>query len=205
MSHNQPEINPQSRSSSPGVASQHFNPPQAPPGPQSIGFFSARAAEALDGNNNPTDPAAVAVFNPYAESPSIRKTSGIDHSKSIALNRNTLKPEPLVPKDDPAPKVPVEQARKVGLPGSAGQGISPNVGRMTTSAYRPPTRHGPVSAPSNGAERALTAAKRAPLSDLSNVSHPNGHTPEYNDAKRQRIGPGLSGHADANSTNLAPG
>lgn len=203
---NQAEIS--SRSSSPGLASQHFNPPQAPPGPQSIGFFSARAAEALDGNNNPTDPTAVTPFNPYAESPSIRKTSGIDHSKSVALNRNTLKPEPLAPKDDTVPKVPVEPARKVGIPGQAASGISPNVGRMTTSAYRPPTRHGPVSAPVvptlNG-ERALTAAKRAPLSDLSNVQNSNGPNTEHSDAKRQRIGPGLSGHTDANNSNLAPG
>ena len=205
--------NPQSRSSSPGVASQHFAPPQAPPGPQAVGFFSAKAADNLDGNNNPTG--EVPKFNPYAESPSIRKTSGVDHSKSLALNRNTLKPEPLPSKEEgegsaakasaPMAKAMSEQAVGRRVAGPAAAGMSPRpVGGMT-SAYRPPTRHGgPVggtanahspAAPNTG-ERVLTAVKRAPLGDLSNVQHSAGA--EGGDAKRQRIGPGLSGNSENN-------
>ncbi|KAK5072162.1 DNA repair protein rad52 [Lithohypha guttulata] len=203
---------PQSRSSSPGVASQHFAPPQAPPGPQSLGFFSARAAEVLDGNNNPTGNTPVAKFNPYSESPSIRKTSGVDHSKSAALNRNTLRVEPPLQRDETLPKLPVEQARKVGQPGQTGAGMSPSFPRMGTSAYRPPTRHGATNGASSnavpgvaGTERVLTAAKRAPLGDLSNVQHqPTAAAGDGGDLKRQRTGPGLTGNIDNHNT-AAPG
>ena len=212
----------QSRSSSPGIASQNFVPPQAPPGPHSIGFFSAKAADALDGNNNPTVPIAVPKFNPHAESPSIRKTSGVDHSKSLALNRTTLKPEPLVPKEDsesgataakssgPVMKGIAEQpAGRRLAPGAAGMSPRP-VGGMT-SAYRPPIRHGPLGGTStvnspaapNSEERVNTAAKRAPLGDLSNVPH--GGSMDGGDVKRQRIGPGLSGSGTGNAENMMPG
>jgi len=207
--------NPHSRSSSPGVASQHFVPPQALPGPQSLGFFSAKAADNLDGNNNPTGSTEVPKFNPYAESPSIRKTSGVDHRKSLALNRNTLKPEPLPSKEEgegsavkasaSAAKVTTDQVPGRRMPGPGAAGMSPRPAGGMTSAYRPPTRHGgPVggtgnayspAAPNTG-ERVLTAVKRAPLGDLSNVQHNAGN--DGGDAKRQRIGPGLGGNSENN-------
>lgn len=201
-----------SRSSSPGIPSQHFGQPQPGPGPHAVGFFSARAADGLDGNNNPTGSTAAPKFNPYAESPSIRKTSGVDHSKSLALNRHTLKPEPLPSKDETPPKLPAEQAKKVGVPAQATVGMSPGLLRTGTSAYRPPTRHGPINSASNspapgaaGAERVLTAAKRAPLGDLSNVQHgANGTVADGGEVKRQRIGPGLSGNLE-NQNTTAPG
>lgn len=209
---------PQSRSSSPGVASQHFGLPQAPPGPQQVGFFSAKAADKLDGNNNPTGAVIAPKFNPHAESPSIRKTSGVDHSKSLALNRNTLKPEPIPPPREESEGVPVkasgpmtkamaEQGPGRRMPGPGGAAMSPRPAGGMTSAYRPPTRHGPIggagnanspAAPNSG-ERVLTAAKRAPLGDLSNVQYANGA--EGGDPKRQRIGPGLSG----SNENTMPG
>lgn len=198
------ESNTISRSSSPGIASQHFAPPPPPqpPGPRVTAFFSARDADNLDGNNNPINPISVSKFNPHAESPSIRKTSGVDHSHSMALNRKTLKHEPLPKKptdvETPAPV-------KTGAPTAAG-GPNPMVRSMSTSAYRPPTRHGTPAVPghvsTSGAvesERVLTAAKRAPLSDLSNVQsgpHTNGMANETPNVKRPRIGPGLSGHTN---------
>ena len=192
-----------SRSSSPGVASQHFvppPPPQAPPGPVTAAFFSARVADALDGNNNPTAPTAVLKFNPHAESPSIRKTAGIDHSSSMALNRKTLKVEPPLKRPPQSDAAVLASAGIAGVPAVAQAAPNPKSRTTSTSAYRPPTRHGPPAAAGNspvpgGGERVLTAAKRAPLGDLSNVQ--NGATTpvqDGGDAKRQRIGPGLSGN-----------
>lgn len=196
----------QSRSSSPGVASQHFAPPQPLAGPQVVGFFSAKAADSLDGNNNPTGQTPVSKFNPHADSPSIRKTSGVDHTKSAALNRQTLKPEPPLARDEEATKLPAEQARKVGHPSMPGPAMSPGLPRMSTKEYRPPTRHGPVERTTSGTNQAHMVAKRAPLGDLSNVQHQaNSPAVEYGgDTKRQRIGPGLSGHAE-NQYAAAPG
>ena len=59
------------------------------------GFFSARAAAMMPEARDPDAPlpplptgANLPVFNPNAESPSIRKTPGIDHKKSMPLGRD---------------------------------------------------------------------------------------------------------------------
>ncbi|KAF3088402.1 DNA repair protein rad52 [Orbilia oligospora] len=59
----------------PGPGRQETPAPQIPPG----AFFSARAT--LDSG------AAKEVFNPQLQSPSIKKTAGIDHSKSTPISR----------------------------------------------------------------------------------------------------------------------
>ena len=60
---------------------QHIDPP--------VGFYPAGAAQMLQ-----ETPALVAskvpTFNPHAESPSIRKTSGVDHSRSKPVNKDLL-------------------------------------------------------------------------------------------------------------------
>lgn len=63
--------------------------------PETVGFFSAKAVSQLpessfagDGNAQPVAPRGQLVFNPKAESPSIRKTPGIDHSSSKPVARN---------------------------------------------------------------------------------------------------------------------
>ncbi|KAM3426248.1 hypothetical protein NHJ13734_009560 [Beauveria thailandica] len=63
--------------------------PQAPPAEEPVAaFFSARAvtADATQGASIP--PHKQQLFNPKAESPSIRKTPGIDHSSSKPLSRS---------------------------------------------------------------------------------------------------------------------
>ncbi|KAJ9659311.1 DNA repair protein rad52 [Neophaeococcomyces mojaviensis] len=202
-----------SRSSSPGIVSQQFvppPPPQAPPGPQTAVFFSARNADVLDGNNNPVGSTAVSRFNPHADSPSIRKTAGVDHSSSMALNRKTLKVEPPLRRP---PESDAAVLAKAGIPATGQAAQSPMPKPIGTSAYRPPTRYGPPAAAGNspasgisGAERALMAAKRAPLSDLSNVqNNATGLMQEGSDVKRQRIGPGLSGNPNLENTGPMPG
>ncbi|OAF59638.1 DNA repair protein [Pseudogymnoascus destructans] len=125
---------------------QPFHPP--PDGNPPIGFFSAKAAllptdgQAPDGSS--TVLPKTAVFNPHSESPSIRKTPGIDHTKTIPVNRN-FKQAPNQPPGTAA-VVPVrgninvvnpqlDATRRVGAPGSP----SPLGNR---GSYKPPTMVG---------------------------------------------------------------
>ncbi|KAK7220481.1 hypothetical protein V2G26_008484 [Clonostachys chloroleuca] len=70
--------------------------PAAPAGiPETVGFFSAKAVSQITDSNNPGEnnaqlgaPRGQQMFNPKAESPSIRKTPGIDHTSSRPLARN---------------------------------------------------------------------------------------------------------------------
>ena len=57
-------------------------PQDGPP----VGFFTARAAESIQAGATPTLKAP--LFNPRLESPSIRKTAGVDHTKTKPVNRD---------------------------------------------------------------------------------------------------------------------
>ncbi|EXJ86600.1 hypothetical protein A1O3_03553 [Capronia epimyces CBS 606.96] len=196
-----PNVEDVARSFSPTLSSQHSANQSTGQGssaavnpPRIAGFYSAKAAGKIDANNNviAAIPAAVPKFNPHAESPSIRKTSGVNHSRSIPLKRDlipdttTLAPSIINPQSD--------SSRRVGAPG-ANSPLAPVRG-PSTSAYRPPTRRGPESPggpPPNaveigGGDRALQAARRTPLGDVSNVQHNvTAVTTDGVDAKRQRI------------------
>lgn len=220
-------------SSSPGGPSQHFQLSAAVPHNAPVGFFSAKVAETIV--TDPNSSTAAQKFNPYAESPSIRRTSGVDHTTTAALNRNTLKVEPpIIRPDSPQPGERVATATSASRPtmktanttgfSPAGAGRGP---AGMTSAYRPPLKHAAtsngivntapstVNSPANAAntaiargpgtgvgtavappppDRVLTAAKRAPLGDLSNVPNTHNGSGDGPDTKRQRIGPGLSGY-----------
>lgn len=75
----------------------HTPPPQAAvqnaaaAASESVGFFSARAVKQITGpkeeetQNLPAAPLRAQAFNPHAESPSIRRTPGIDHSRTKPL------------------------------------------------------------------------------------------------------------------------
>jgi DNA repair and recombination protein RAD52 len=198
-----------SRSSSPTVPSQNFANQTSAQGstaavnaPLTAGFYSAKAAA----NIVAAVPAAIPKFNPHAESPSIRKTSGVNHNRSVPLKRDltpdttTLAPSIINPHTDPS--------RRVGVPGVNGP-LAATRG-PNTSAYRPPTRRGPESnsgPPSNaadtsGGDRTSNAARRTPLGDLSNVQHNvTAFTTDGVDAKRQKVmDTGQSGtHETANN------
>ena len=219
---NAPNPTNSSHSSSPGHASQHFAAPQFGPGQQNpappiqqqqvpaVGFYSARAASTLNGA--PDGPAApVSQFNPHSESPSIRKTVGIDHSRSIPVKRagmgvteTTITPASGFRDAMPAPPVPArdfvnpssDMHRRIGAP-SGGMPSPTARGGMNGSAYRPPTRRGPIDANANptiagGQAQGQSSAagiKRPPLGDVSNM-HPSNTGPQGagvgDDAKRQR-------------------
>ncbi|PYH95147.1 hypothetical protein BO71DRAFT_351880 [Aspergillus ellipticus CBS 707.79] len=189
-----------------------------PPGTPSASFFSARAADLLRENPNGMSTGASA-FDPHAESPSIRKTAGIDHNKSVPISRPMLNgtngsPATNSTRDYINPSQ--DMHRKIGAPGvgaGAGAGVgvgSPMARGPSTSSYRPLTRPnidpraavpGAMNANLNRASTPQTMpqninGKRPPLSDVTNASNPGGGSgpapmgPAMNDPKRPRMNPG---------------
>lgn len=219
-------------SSSPGQPSQHFAAPPAAPGqfqqqnPQEapnqqhippVGFYSARAASVLN-ESTEGPPVTVPQFDPHSESPSIRKTSGIDHSRSIPVKRAAMgtaeqappAPAPTSREGMPAPPIPArdfinpssDMNRRIGVPGG---GLPSPMGKggMNGSAYRPPTRRGPVDIKLNvigtdgqaqgQGQSGVAGMKRPPLGDVSNINTSNtagagqGAGTGDDTAKRQKI------------------
>lgn len=205
-----------SRPSSPYQASHNFGPQQpgqsgpAGTGQLNAGFYSAKAAGSIDDNNNiiPTAASNIPKFNPHAESPSIRKTSGVNHNKSVPLKRDlTVDTTPLNVINPQS-----EQIRRLGAPGPNNQ--LPAMRGPTTSAYRPPTRRGPelnagqsnTAAEPSGVDRILQVVKRSPLGDVSNIQHNvTAVTADGADVKRQRVVEpgqnGIEGSARSNQSN----
>ena len=142
-------------------------------GGETTGFFSARAVSILSSQKPDAEPALPQapqvgqVFNPHAESPSIRKTPGIDHTTSKPLARTGQHVAPAKPSETgsngtsgppvPAsaaaakglsPAVPpvrgnvlnpsLDHARRIGAPGGPGSPLA-NRGQ-----YRPPTIKRPL-------------------------------------------------------------
>ncbi|MCJ1279972.1 DNA repair protein rad52 [Puttea exsequens] len=131
-----------------------------------VGFFTARAAESLQ--SGPTSAIRAPIFNPHLESPSIRKTAGIDHSKTKPVGREIVgapsAPQPAAP--GPAMNRIIgngngagsfvnpqaDRARRVGMPGM----VSPAANR---GSYKPPQM-----------KRAVDGTMRSALGDVTNAS-----------------------------------
>lgn len=183
---------------------QDMLPPGSSPAP-SASFFSARAVDMLrDNPNNP--PNAAPAFDPHAESPSIRKTAGVDHTKSVPISRPMLaaaSPASNNTRDFVNPST--DAHRRIGAPGAGGVGSPMNRG-PSTSSYRPLTRPNIDPRTANNAAAASNGAnmggqgiaqnmngKRPPLNDMTNTTTPgtNGPVPSgINDPKRARMADG---------------
>ena len=123
---------------SPAKAPETPGPPRGhiPP----VGFFTAKAAGLVQAPDGAL-PANVPAFNPHLESPSIRKTAGIDHTKTKPVGREVVgaPPKPTFasrPAQNSANFVnpQIDQARKIGMPPN--RGASPIQSR---GLYKPPT------------------------------------------------------------------
>jgi DNA repair and recombination protein RAD52 len=148
------------------------------------GFFSARAATMLpeiretDGPP-PLLPGNLPAFNPHAESPSIRKTPGINHTQTMPLTKE-LKHVPgstqagtgSVPGSTRTNIVnpQLDATRRIGAPGSP----SPMANR---NMYKPPTMKRPYQG---------QAPARPPLGDLP-TNETLQATDEGGNMKRARI------------------
>lgn len=155
--------------------------------PPGQGFFSARAAANIPEGSNaePLAPNAanLVAFNPHAESPSIPKTPGVDHSQTKPLTRAkkhvpgikavTIDANTVVPVSRPNVLNPqMDATRRIGVPG----GGSPMANRG--GGYKPPT----VKRPLDGN---LYPPSRVPLHDLpANGTVGPG---DGSDQKRQRL------------------
>ncbi|KAE8146698.1 hypothetical protein BDV25DRAFT_46712 [Aspergillus avenaceus] len=168
------------------IRSQDMIPPNGSPAP-SASFFSARAVDLL--RDNPQAGAAPA-FDPHAESPSIRKTAGVDHSKSVPISK------PMIAGASPASNSTrdfinpsTDMHRKIGAPGIG----SPMNRGQTTSSYRPLTR------PNMDPRSAMNAAT-APRAASLGPQNPNGKRPPLNDVTNATIAGG-SGPAPVGGIN----
>ena len=168
-------------------------PHQAPGAPSNgnaqepVAFFSAKAVNQLpesslqaQGINQLAVPQAQLLFNPKAESPSIRKTSGIDHNSSRPVARNGQHVPPPASQTSPAvtsntssftPVRPgsvgpqagrgnvvnpsLDHARRIGAPGGPGSPLS------NRGSYRPPSMKRPLVGETNA-----QGGPRPPLADV---------------------------------------
>lgn len=131
-----------------------------------VGFFTARAAESLQ--NGPGLPLKAPAFNPHLESPSIRKTAGVDHTKTKPVGREAIGalPQPMVPRANFV-NPQSDKTRRVGMPMVAASPL------QNRGSYKPPQMKRPVE----------NSGPRSALGDVTNVVSDAGE-----DAKRQKIG-----------------
>ena len=100
-----------------------------------IGFFTARDASVVQ--NAAALPPNISVFNPHLESPSIRKTAGIDHTKTKPVGREVVGGPPVAVQVTPLNRSnfvnpQADQARRIGMPGGAASPL------QNRSSYKPP-------------------------------------------------------------------
>ena len=175
------------------------NAEMPPPGTPSASFFSARAVDML--RDNPNAPSAAPQFDPHAQSPSIRKTAGVDHSKSVPIKK------PMVAGASPAANntrdfvnPSTDMNRKIGAPGGGGFGSPMNRGQ-STSSYRPLTRPNldhrnptnPALANTGCVGPQNINGKRPPLNDVTNAAaaaNGPGIVPGVVDPKRPKFNAG---------------
>ena len=157
-------------------AARQTIPPQNNGGPDGqevpVGFITGRAAGILQKSEVSTGAIPRnSAFNPLAQSPSIRRTSGIDHNTSQKVTHvDVLKAK--VQQQQYAPGVPpnnagsnfvnpqADPARRIGMPPAAGPSPLANRGQ-----YKPP---GPAVGAVVGLKRGPDGITRQPLADVSN-------------------------------------
>jgi DNA repair and recombination protein RAD52 len=176
-------------------------------GGEAVAFFSAKAVNQLpessfqgDVNTQLSAPRAQQLFNPKAESPSIRKTPGIDHSSSKPLARNgqhvappSSQSQSITGNSGFAPPRPaagngpgsgarvnainpnLDQTRRIGAPGGLGSPLG------NRGSFRQPTMKRPPPGDANGARAALADLPANPTAKVE-VGGPDG-----SDAKRQKM------------------
>lgn len=160
------------------------NDSNPPPASQSVGFYSARVADTLRDNPNAV-PLPGTQFDPHAESPSIRKTAGVDHTKSVPITRpmlGTASPAANNSRDYINPATDLQ--RKVGAPGGPPVAVGSPLSRgPSTSTFRPLTR------PNVDARNNPAAMSRGSVPPQNN---PNGKRPPLNDVTNATTSPGTN-------------
>ncbi len=123
-----------------------------------VGFYPAGMAAMIQ-ETNLTAPINAPTFNPHAESPSIRKTSGIDHSRSGPVNKEVL--------------------------GAINQGVGPATTTAAVAGQAHQVQHGQVQQ----AQRPLPNVTNPHLDANRKVGMPNSPSPFQNRAPYKPPGP----------------
>lgn len=96
-----------------------------------VGFYTARAAESVQGMS--CSPSKAPPFDPHLESPSIRKTVGIDHTKTKPVGRDIVAASPVArPSPSNFVNPQADRARRVGMP------MGPAGSLHNRNSYKPP-------------------------------------------------------------------
>lgn len=103
-----------------------------------VGFFTARAAESVQSVSGM--PIKAPAFDPHLQSPSIRKTAGVDHTKTKPVGRESIGAAPM-----PAPpfrsnfvNLHTDKTRRVGMPVGAASPL------QNRASYKPPQMKRPA-------------------------------------------------------------
>ena len=205
----QPPLNSNERTP---VQARHPQQPQSGDSNQvtTPGFVSSRAV-ARTKDEVLTDKAIATLpqFNPTAESPSIKRTPGVDHTKSAGVSRATVgqAPKPEVQKDQeppyqqlnaaPVPRPPQPQPQPNGQAAAlqAPQRVPTPVNYVTPGADparrvgMPPGANRTPYKPHSGVKRPHPGDARQPLADVSNATagQPTP-APTNKDAKAEGVG-----------------
>lgn len=167
----------------PGISESSSSSEPEPP----IGFYTARAATSVQ--DGPNKAAKAPPFNPHLESPSIRKTAGVDHTTTTPVNREIVSGNP--------------QAQLIGRQNEAGTGTLPP--RPTSNFIHPQTDKmrklgmpgGGTGSPvqNRGMYKPPQMLKRPPPPSLDNagalrdVTNQVANVGEAGDVKRLKSGP----------------
>lgn len=167
--------------------------------PPGAGFFSARAVTLLPQDHPPSEVLPVNLnlpaFNPNSESPSIRRTPGVDQKSSKPLSRDL---KPIALPSSQAPATSNAQAQPASRPVIAGSRTT-NLGNPQLDATRrigAPGSPSPMHMGNRNSYKPPTMTKRsigdansnrAPLKDLQTNGNGLAGDLHGGDAKRQRL------------------
>lgn len=186
-----------------GPANNEQNISNAGPSDAPVGFYSARAVDML--RENPRGSPMAPKFDPHAESPSIRKTAGVDHTKSVPVSKPMLfgtSPSPAAgARNFVNPSTDIH--RRIGAPGGNSGIASPANKGFTASSYRPLTRPAVDNNNNTNNNSSMTTQdpglKRPPLNDVTNAPGFSGNGTSGiisgpGDIKRPRLANSESAH-----------
>lgn len=166
-----------------GGNSEEYQPPapQEPPPGVPEGFVTGRSAPTADGK----PPGPPMPFNPHAESPSIRRTQGINPGKSVPVMRQNLQNgqpnangQPV--QAPPGPPQPINGANGAPTP-NRGNFVNPSMDPNRRIGMPPGASGGGMQ--NRGSYKPPTSLKRPALTDVSNLPQVDGGT----DQKKQRV------------------
>ncbi|KAK6429535.1 DNA repair protein rad52, partial [Oleoguttula sp. CCFEE 5521] len=160
-------------------------PPQDPPPDIPGGFITGRSAALINGPHDARPPAASLAFNPHAESPSIRRTHGVNPGKSAPILRTNLATTTPTTAAPAGGLVPPSAAASLQQ-GSANAGQPRPNSNFINPATDPNRRIGMPQAGGlrNGsAYKPPTNLKRPVMADVTNLPQVDGAP----DAKKQKV------------------